>query len=123
MNRREKLKNIFSWISIGSSVSSFLFVFISTLGIFNVISKRLSDWSPKNFLHIFIYIACKLKWDWFLPYGIVFLIISIIAISSGIYGVWGDTRRGIKIRSYIGLILGHLCYGLIFPLIIIKLDF
>lgn len=79
MNRREKLKNIFSWISLVSSILSFLFMFV----IF---------WVLFPLLRVFL-------WG-----------VSIIAISSGIYGIWGKGDIYMMMRSCLGLIFGQLSY-------------
>lgn len=84
MNKREKLKNIFSWISLVSSASSILFIFC----LFLVFDTHLSV---------------------FLLGG------SIIAISSGIYGIWGKGDIYMMMRSCLGLILGHLSYIVWYP--------
>jgi len=84
MNRREKLKNIFSWVSLVSGASSILFIFC----LFLVFGKLLS----------------------------VFLLgVSIIAISLGIYGIWGKGNKYMMMRSCLGLILGHISYILWYP--------
>ncbi|MEA2016091.1 MAG: hypothetical protein U9O59_05245 [Actinomycetota bacterium] len=48
--------------------------------------------------------------------------VSIIAIYSGVYGLWGKTIKVVKILSCIGVILGHLCYGLFWPTWLFLLD-
>ena len=103
MNRREKLKNIFSWVSIGSAILSSLFI-IALIIIFLFIEDN------------------PYRWEWFLPYGWFFISVPIAAIISGIYGIWGKGNTYMMMRSCLGLMSGHLCYGLLYPLIIIMLS-
>ena len=87
MDRREKLKNIFSWISLLSGILSLLFLFYLTLVDFFLIGERL-EW---------------LTDDW------IILFISYISIFSGIYGVCGRVNKNTGYRSSAGLLLAHLC--------------
>jgi len=97
MNKRKKLKNIFSWISFMGGLSSFILLILLI------------------FVSLIIDIEVPIVWHWFPPHSWFFLSVSIIAISSGIYGIWGKGERNIMIRSCIGLILGHLCYVILYP--------
>jgi len=98
MNRRETLKNIFSWISLISGMLSLLFLSYFTLVDFFFIGERLR-WLADNW---------------------VILLISYIAIFSGIYGVCGSVNKNIGYRSSAGLLLAHLClffYWILFVLL------
>ncbi|MEA2016092.1 MAG: hypothetical protein U9O59_05250 [Actinomycetota bacterium] len=104
INKREKIKNIFSWVSLGSAILSSLFII--------------------TLIIIFLFIEDNpYRWGWFLPYGWFFILVSIIAISSGVYGVWGKTISWkIIVRSCLGLIYGHLCYVVLCPWFVIVLS-
>lgn len=103
VTKREKTKNIFSWISMGCGILSFLSIIVLVI--------------------IYLYIENDIYyWDWFFVYWLSFLIASIIAISSGIYVVWGKlVNKRVTLRSCVGLISGNLCYLIFFPLIVIMI--
>ena len=103
MDRREKIKNIFSWISVGSGLLVFLLLLFTikpTIFYFANIRKYIS------------------------VLGILFFSfpISIIVISSGIYGMYGEVNKYIRLRSFMGFMLGHLCCGLFWYLLIFYLE-
>jgi cation transport ATPase len=81
---KEKRKNIFSWIALTSGIVSFLYMAYGTLCILYIVSD-----------------------NWMLPIWLL-LLISIIAIFSGGYGLIGKVNRGIRTRSLAGVILALL---------------
>jgi len=89
MTKINRAKNIFSWISfVSGMLSFFIFLFPVTMDFFNI-----------NF-----------RGDIFIIISSFCLSVSILAIISGSCGIYYEVNRGIILRSFIGFILGHLCW-------------
>ena len=99
MNRRDKLKNIFSWISLGCGILTFLYLFFLA------------------------FVIGPFKWEWlpdqrYIPDIWSILLVAIAAIFTGFYGIIGKANRYVRNRSCTGLVLG-IFYWVIFGILVI----
>jgi len=95
MNKRKKSKNVFSWISFIGGISSFILVFCLAISFLYIINANININGRYIYFLIFIFFA-----------------ITIISIILGIYGIYGEVNKYIRLRSFVGFILGHLYFGL-----------
>jgi len=106
MNKREKLKNIFSWVSFIGGMLSFIYIY--GLTIYGEIAIKYHINIEESYINFLGNIS-----NFF-----IFLFISVAAVIFGICGIYGEENKYIRLRSFIGFTLGHLYFGLFFYFII-----